>query len=655
MTALKKIMDCLEAEKDFVLQGGAGSGKTETLKDILSHIALSYPKKNVACITLTNKAADEIKSRVGDIYDISTIHSFLHSLIDPYRDSIKTVIDVVFLLEPLSYIAGAEHEIAHDVYKKRYEKFATTQYRFSRIKTPKPVYKPVYEKDPKKYVIFLSEEIKKLNSEIMLAIAEADSRKMRYNQSSFDNIRSFTYGHDGLLKIAAALLERFPTLQRILGDRYDFLFVDEYQDTSPDIIRVLIDVIAVKTNTTIGLFGDSMQGIYEDGVGDVENYIKSASLVKIEKEDNFRCSEQVVDFLNTLRLDTLKQKVAFKSKINGEYETIADRQGVVNFYYAIAPVDAKDDKATYLSKLKSLVTQANLDTSTKHLMLTNRSIAGEVGFVNLYDIFTDRYNQERGEEMERILCVLQFDELTRICTLHKSKEYNELITLVKKGGFPLNSIKDKQKLNDDLNSIVNSNQSPMATLEMAFAYGFLAKSEAYESYIEYKIEFLNEIKTDSVFQNFLADIAAGFTTAIKMEKSGREMDEYLFKNLKNKKKKKDFYDLLFGDGLKFSEIVNYFDYLNDEKPYVTMHKTKGTGIENVVVVVDEYYWRDYNFKNVLTNQLLDDQSADRKLVYVACSRAINNLTCVRLISEDEEEAILASKFSNITKVDYMAL
>jgi DNA helicase-2/ATP-dependent DNA helicase PcrA len=332
MTALVQIKECLDARHDFVLQGGAGSGKTETLKEMLAHIAKTQTAATAACITLTNKAADEIKNRVGDLYHISTIHSFLHSLIDVFRSNIRSVLPIVFLLEPLNAAGEGEAETAHDVYKKKYEKFATLSYRFNKVKSDKVVGKREYDKDPRKYVLALSRKIAKLNEEISLAIADADLRNIVYNESSYNNIRNFSYGHDGLLMVAAALIERYPTLQRILGDRFDFVFVDEYQDTSPSIVRVLIEIIAKTTKTTVGLFGDSMQGIYKHGVGHVEKYVESGALRKIEKEDNFRCSEQVVKFLNTLRLDTLQQAVALKSRGDGTKECLADRQGAVNPY-----------------------------------------------------------------------------------------------------------------------------------------------------------------------------------------------------------------------------------------------------------------------------------------------------------------------------------
>jgi len=49
-TALEKISECLAKNENFVLQGGAGSGKTESLKQVLQYVSKKFPKKKVACI-----------------------------------------------------------------------------------------------------------------------------------------------------------------------------------------------------------------------------------------------------------------------------------------------------------------------------------------------------------------------------------------------------------------------------------------------------------------------------------------------------------------------------------------------------------------------------------------------------------------------------
>ena len=79
--AIERCKTCINDKRSFVLHGGAGSGKTETLKELLVYINQSNPKAKVMCITHTNVAVNEILSRTGNAFPVSTIHSFLNSLI----------------------------------------------------------------------------------------------------------------------------------------------------------------------------------------------------------------------------------------------------------------------------------------------------------------------------------------------------------------------------------------------------------------------------------------------------------------------------------------------------------------------------------------------------------------------------------------------
>ena len=63
-----------------------------------------------------------------------------------------------------------------------------------------------------------------------------------------------------------------------------------------------------------------MQSIYEDGVGDVEEYVKDLTLKSIPKADNYRCSYEVIKILNLLRMDEISQSVAFKRLPSGQLE-----------------------------------------------------------------------------------------------------------------------------------------------------------------------------------------------------------------------------------------------------------------------------------------------------------------------------------------------
>ena len=93
---------------------------------------------------------------------------------------------------------------------------------------------------------------------------------MRYNETRYNNFKELSFGHDELLHIASLLFTKHTLLGKIVSDKFDFILIDEYQDTNEKIVDIFLNSITKNDKTTIGFFGDSMQGIYDDGIGDVE-------------------------------------------------------------------------------------------------------------------------------------------------------------------------------------------------------------------------------------------------------------------------------------------------------------------------------------------------------------------------------------------------
>lgn len=667
MTAADRVKECLSNVCHFVLQGGAGSGKTETLKEVLEFVAQNHAEKTLICITHTNKAANEINLRIAGAFPVSTIHSFLHSLIAAYKIDIHKVIFEIFKIPLFQEGAVENFPSEKDFLKDEFEKFKTAhekyckaQFGFDKTKMPKHVGKKEYDKDRNKYNCELNDFIKNINVGIKTHVDSKDPYSIEYNQRKFDSLRNLSYGHDSLITISGLLLNGSAVLRKIVADRFNYIFIDEYQDTSPEIIQVLVKLMVKEKNLVIGLFGDSMQGIYENGIGDVDEYVADGTLLKIEKEDNFRCSQQVVDFLNPLRLDKMDQKVAFKN-INGIDETLANRQGEVFCYYAVYEnkpnaFSEPAEKERYATALNKLITIAGGTKDQKILMLTNKAIASDAGFKKLFDIFSDRYGIDLGEQIEKTLGVLQFDELIELCILFQSENYNALIAHLRGNGLALVKSSDKLAISNKLKEIISSNKSAMHVLNTAFDEGLLIRDDSHTDYLEYATRFLEGLGNDEEFQKFRKDFFSGMTTSKKMVDSGKVMDEYLFTELERKVKKERFFTNLLGDDLPFEDIINYFDYLSENKNYITMHKTKGTGIENILVVLEEFFWNKYNFFDVFSDPSGTDRSStkNRKLVYVACSRAIKKLICVRLVSPDEEKSF-AKAFPKVVKISMDAL
>jgi len=85
-----RIFEHIEAEKNFLLSGGAGSGKTYSLVQVIKKIIADNPTAKVACMTYTNAAVKEIEERVGhENLSVSTIHDFLWDNIKSFKKELK--------------------------------------------------------------------------------------------------------------------------------------------------------------------------------------------------------------------------------------------------------------------------------------------------------------------------------------------------------------------------------------------------------------------------------------------------------------------------------------------------------------------------------------------------------------------------------------
>lgn len=97
----QNVISCLEAHQNFIFEAGPGSGKTTTLIDSLDHILadsksfFNRSTQQIACITYTNVAANEISERLGEASEfvtVSTIHSFLWSIIREYQLELRSLL-----------------------------------------------------------------------------------------------------------------------------------------------------------------------------------------------------------------------------------------------------------------------------------------------------------------------------------------------------------------------------------------------------------------------------------------------------------------------------------------------------------------------------------------------------------------------------------
>lgn len=657
VNAIEVCKKYLDKKQNFVLQGGAGSGKTESVKDLLLYLANKNPSTRAMCITHTNNAVYEIQERVGDKYPVSTIHAFLHNLIKRYKKNIHTIIYTLYIvpiMERLDFDENQEDKEykknEYDRYKKIYAKYSDKLYSIKNETYDKVIGKKEYDSAPDNYNRELNQKIEILNAYIKKVIKSYDYTKIHYNETKFDSFRDLSYGHDGLLTIAHLLFIKYPILGKIIIDRYDYIFIDEYQDTKQEVILDLLELANQKNEKklTLCLFGDSMQSIYNDGIGKIDSYIDTDSLILIPKVDNYRCSYEVVELINTLRLDDIQQEVALAKLATGNIQETSDRHGDVKILYAVCDkrpnaFSSSKDKEEFSSQIDYLIKAAKKDCEeAKILVLTNKAIAEKEGFKQLYKIFNNRY-VDVSERMERYLKQIQIFDICNICQLYEAKKYNPLIKALKTSGYTVQTHKDKLKLKSEIKNFLSKSE---LSLFEAFNYAVDNKliriTETCQNILDLNEKFIRDISTNIKYNEFKKLYLEGKNTYNKIKKFIELESEEEFAEYDRIYKKEFFINILFSKDIKFSEARNYYKYLEEESEYLTMHKTKGSSIESVIVVMEEYFWNEYDFSTLYNKKRAkikqERTENSQKLIYVASSRARTSLRCIRLLLRDEVDS-----------------
>ena len=259
--------------KSFFLFAGAGSGKTHSLVLLLKKIRDSIGKdllvqgKNVAVITFTNAATDEIVNRLDYslVFHISTIHSFVWDAIQYYQADIKHL-----------YCQYIQEDI-----QKLYEKQEK-----AKSKTTK-----TYQSNAEK-IEYLKEKLGKAKT----------IEKFVYNPNG-SNAEYNALNHAEVIKISAQMIMDNIMLQRIIAQRYPILLIDESQDTKKELVDAFFKIQENFSDIfTLGLLGDQKQRIYTDGKENMVNIIPSEWEQPV-KRMNYRCAKRIVKLANTIGKD----------------------------------------------------------------------------------------------------------------------------------------------------------------------------------------------------------------------------------------------------------------------------------------------------------------------------------------------------------------
>lgn len=594
---VQEILALIDENNNFLLSGGAGSGKTYSLVQLIEQLLDESPQSSIACITYTNAAVREIENRIKHPkLTVGTIHDFLWDNIKSFQGELR---------EALIESIGSEEP---DSIKFSGEPLDDTALR---------------------------------------------SKRVQYKEYTL--IREGVISHDEVLVLARDLFRRYKKLGDIVKDRYNFILVDEYQDTSPLVVESFLNGMAqgAKYNC-LGFFGDSMQSIYDEGVGDLKGYVDEGRVLEVKKEQNRRNPRLVYELANKLRTDGIVQVCSSDlhapNMLDGK---VID--GEIKFIYT--------KERECLDEIKSgLGWDFSNTKENKELNLTHNLIAPKAGFPSLMKIYDgDKileykarvvnfikaneidFSDFDGMNFEDVVKLLKERYPANVAAVSPTAgmqafidDYPDLYRLALSYPFEVfrkiytskdDLIDDKKDEPSDVGKVGGIRDDLIRHLfkiqRAAEAYNqekyneflrlteFKVKSVGDKEVLKGIVERLSGMHSDSI------ESVIEYSDSVGLCKIDDRLSDFIKENSYTYGRVKD---------VAYGEFVCLYSYLEGHTPFSTQHKIKGAQFDNVLVVLDNGKWNKYNFEGLFTGGGNPNVVArTRKLFYVCCTRAKRKL------------------------------
>ena len=403
-------------ENLFLVNAPAGSGKTTWIRKNVRKYLLQNPNDNVLCITYTNRAAEELGKDVDSnrVY-FGTIHSFINDFIGSFF-SHESILELYW-------------EVYKNQIVERIENISQNGN---------------WAESNMRYI----EKYGGLTPEIV----RSNITMISYNQAPFNSLYRGALGHDDLISFTRLAVERFPVIKKKISDKYQVVFIDEYQDTATDVLQIFYSSMIGK-KSKLYLLGDKMQQIYRNYNGEFETYFNIFNK-SINLSVNYRTTPKIVSILNKIYNDECYKQTAYEKNKDENMDFLPEVRIVT---------DIEKNVSELMEQYKdSLI-----------LYLSNKSRFYNIGVGELYDAYSGMEKYSFGkkynavdvltkEEIRENDALLSFLFTVNIIVDYFTKEfYGEVFRIIRKAGTYFNYEKfiirkhiDKHLVKDKLDDIV---------------------------------------------------------------------------------------------------------------------------------------------------------------------------------------------------------
>ena len=276
----------LHTKGPLLIVAGAGAGKTKTITHrILNLVKEGVRPDKILAVTFTNKAAKEMRERIVSLLSeenalpfVSTFHSLgVHIIKENAR-----------LLGHTKYFTILDEGDAASLVKESLKELEIDPKQYD----PKKI-RSIISREKGKFVHpeeYVAEST--LGKIVARVWSLYEKKKMKENALDFDDL---------LLK-AVKLLKENAEVRKIYQDRWEYIHIDEYQDTNE--VQYLLSKLLSENNKNVCVVGDSDQLIYSWRGANLKNILSfekdypDAKIVMLE--ENYRSTQNILEAANEI-------------------------------------------------------------------------------------------------------------------------------------------------------------------------------------------------------------------------------------------------------------------------------------------------------------------------------------------------------------------
>ena len=576
----------VNTEGPVLVLAGAGSGKTRVVTYKIAYLVkeIGVNPFNILAITFTNKAANEMKERAEELLErsingmwIGTFHSICVRILRKHYSSNFTIYDTQDSLNLIKRIVKYRN-LDSDQFKPK-----SIKNRISDFKNKGMGVKEFQEFAGSDFYLKIVGEV----------FFDYEAAMKEANALDFDDL---------LLK-TVKLFEANPSVCEEYSKKFDYIFVDEYQDVNDIQYKFIKAISHVHNNLTV--VGDENQSIYAFRGANLENILnferdfKGAKVIYLNQ--NYRSTKSILDAANHLILNNpqkYKRELLATKADDEKVKCYNLMTGDDEAYKVLEIIEKLKDDGEKYSDIAILYRTNNQSRAFEDVFVRNSVPYEIIGGIRFYD----------RKEVKDVLAYLKL-----LNNPFDSVSFERIVNTPRRGVGP--------KTLGDLNE-----------------YRLVTGKDYFETLSDIGTKSAKKFGEDFIrIREVMNDVPLSELVDIVLEKSEYLKELKVSKNPEDESRVQNVYEFVSyvkeyeekNPESELSEMLNEISLLSDidqskeedKVVLMTVHSSKGLEFRNVFVVGLE----EGLFPSRMSMEDEKDVEEERRLFYVALTRARDRL------------------------------